>query len=373
LSFSTLEELLHNNSILKEKNQFFDEAADKNAGMDQQPKTKNDVLLEMFGGRMVGGALSQLASYSELFMKMTESVFLLDRNSLRVLECNPAANRLLKTTEDSILGQELPTLLQLSEETAKEALVFALNKFQKKEEVNDYQLQQELELKTTAGEILYFDVSATRLKILDYIEVIQFIARDVTEVKKAQRELQEMNEALRNLSTTDEMTGLRNYRYFKEVISTVHHQASHFHQEYGVIFIDVDHFKKFNDRNGHPAGDGVLRKVAAILKECARPQDFPARYGGEEFVVLCRNSSLTEVQARAEVIRQKIASTVFEFGEYQPLGIVSASIGVAGYPTDAASPEEVLNHADQALYVSKEAGRNRVTNFLDLPKQRKVA
>jgi diguanylate cyclase (GGDEF)-like protein/PAS domain S-box-containing protein len=365
--------IIKQNQCIDEKNQFFDESADKNIGMDNQPKTKNDVLLEMFGGRMVGGALSQLASYSELFMKMTESVFLLDRHSLRVLECNPAACRLLKTTEEEILGRELPGLIHLQEATAKEALEFSLHKFQKKEEVNDYHFQQELELKNAQGEILYFEVSATRLKILDYIEVIQFIARDVTEVKKAQRELQELNEALRNLSTTDEMTGLRNYRYFKEVIATVHHQAQNFHHEYGVIFIDVDHFKKFNDRNGHPAGDEVLRKVSAILKECSRPQDFPARYGGEEFVVLCRNSSLEETEIRAEIIRKKIESTVFPFGEFQPLGKVSASIGVAVYPTDSSSPEEVLNHADQALYVSKEAGRNRVTNFLTLKNQRKAA
>ena len=341
--------------------------------MENQPKTKDDVLLEMFGGRMVGGALSQLASYSELFLKMAEAVFLLDRHSLRVLECNPAACNLLKKSEEEILGRELPGIFHAHEETSREALQFALQKFQKEIEGSDYRLEQALELKNADGAHLDYEVSATRLKILDYVEVIQLIARDVTEVKKAQRDLLEMNEALRHLSTTDEMTGLRNYRYFKEVLATVHHQAQNFRHEYGVIFLDVDHFKKFNDRNGHPAGDEVLRKMASILKECSRPQDFPARYGGEEFVVLCRNSGLDETLARAEVIRKKIETTLFPFGEFQPLGKVSASIGVANFPLDGTSPEEVLNHADQALYVSKEEGRNRVTHFLTLKNKRKIA
>jgi diguanylate cyclase (GGDEF)-like protein len=211
------------------------------------------------------------------------------------------------------------------------------------------------------GDEFVFEISATPLKILDYIEVIQFIARDVTEIKKAERELREMNEALTRLSTTDEMTGLRNYRYFKEVLASVHHQAANFKNEYGVIFIDVDHFKKFNDQNGHPAGDEVLRTVARILKECARSQDTPARYGGEEFVVLCRNSGPAETQHQAEVIREKIAATVFPHGEKQPLGFVSVSIGVASYPKQGLGFEAVLENADQALYQSKQGGRNRVT------------
>jgi diguanylate cyclase (GGDEF)-like protein len=185
-----------------------------------------------------------------------------------------------------------------------------------------------------------------------------------------------MNEALTRLSTTDEMTNLRNYRYFKEVLASVHHQAQNFGHEYGVIFIDVDHFKKFNDRNGHPAGDEVLRGVARALKETARSQDLPARYGGEEFVVLCRNSGAAETKLQADVIRAKIESIAFPFGEFQPLGRVTVSIGVATFPAAAKAPEEVLQFADQALYFSKEAGRNCVTAFLDLTleqKHKKVA
>ena len=327
--------------------------------MDSSSSGKKDMLLELFEGRMVGGTLSQLANYSDLFRRMSEAVFLLDRSSFRVLECNEAAMNLLSLSEAEILGVELPKLLK-SEGFLSSKLSQGLT-------------QSELIYHNERGDEFVFDISANALKILDYIEVIQFIARDVTAVKKAERELQEMNSVLTTLSTTDEMTGLKNYRYFKEVLASVHHQAISFQHEYGIIFIDVDHFKKFNDRNGHPAGDEVLRMVARVLKDCSRSQDLPARYGGEEFVILCRNSNTLETKLQAEVVRSKIENTLFPFGEFQPLGKVSVSIGVSAFPVSGKTYETVLENADQALYVSKEQGRNRVTAHSDLQDKAKKA
>lgn len=322
-------------------------------------KDKTDLLHEISGGRLVGGALSQLANYSELFSRMSEGVFLLDRNSYRIMECNPAACALLGLSEDEVLGKELSEVMQLNPHE-ESVLGTALGKFQTQ---SKYRFEHELEWHNQKGNIFSFEVTATSLKILDYIEVIQFIAKDVTEVKRVQRELREMNEVLQKLSTTDAMTGLRNFRYFKEAIAAVHDESQKFKQHYGVIFIDVDHFKKFNDRNGHPAGDEVLKQVAKILKETSRPQDLACRYGGEEFVVLCRNSTQEEAFTQAEVIREKIASHAFPFGEFQPLGKVSASIGVAAYPESGSTFEKVLENSDQALYHSKEGGRNQVTVY----------
>ena len=333
--------------------------------MSRAPKQKDDILHELLGGRYVGGTLSQLANYSDLFQKMSEAVFLIDRHSLRVVECNPSALKLLGLNEAELLGKEIDTVLGDGTDFGK-ALVVNLKKFQKQ---TDYRLTSEFEHRALDGDLRYFDLSAASLKILDYIEVIQLIARDVTEVKKAHRELQEMNEALKNLSTTDAMTGLRNYRYFKEVLASVHHQAVNFKHEYGIIFIDVDHFKKFNDQNGHPAGDEVLRRVAATLKSVQRNQDLSCRYGGEEFVVLCRDSSIQETKKQAEVIRMAIEKTDFPHGEKQPLGRVTISVGVSGFPTSGLTFEDVLKRSDDALYESKQGGRNRVTSVDDLPKK----
>ena len=330
--------------------------------MGANPKEKYDILHELLGGRFVGGTLSQLANYSELFIKMSDAVFLVDRHSLRVLECNPASLSLLKCGETEILGVELPVLLGKEVSTQK-TLTNKLSQFQNKP---DFHFSTEMEYQNAHGDDFFFELDATPLKILDYIEVIQLIVKDVTEVRRARQNLQEMNEALKNLSTTDEMTGLRNYRYLKEVLTSVHHQALNFNQHYGIIFLDVDHFKKFNDRNGHPAGDEVLRRIASILKSVCRAQDLPCRYGGEEFVVLCRGTTHAETLAQAEKLRAAIATSDFPFGAFQPLGRVSASIGVATFPECAATFEEVLKHADEALYQSKELGRNLVTSFLNI-------
>jgi diguanylate cyclase (GGDEF)-like protein/PAS domain S-box-containing protein len=315
--------------------------------MDSSSKPKKDMLHELLEGRIVGGTLSQLANYSDLFKRMSEAVFLVDRNSYRVLECNDAALELLKGSESDVLGFELPVLFK-AENYLRGLLTREFGSL-------------DFVYHNAHGDEMIFEISATPLKILDYIEVIQFIAKDVTEVKKAERDLREMNAALTRLSTTDEMTGLKNYRYFKEVLQSVHHSASHQNEEYGVIFIDVDHFKKFNDRNGHPAGDDVLRQVAAILNSCARSQDLPARYGGEEFVMVCRHSSLEVTSKVAELIRSAIEATPFPFGEHQPLGKVTVSIGVSAFPFVRGGFEAILEAADQALYQSKEKGRNRVS------------
>jgi diguanylate cyclase (GGDEF)-like protein len=141
-----------------------------------------------------------------------------------------------------------------------------------------------------------------------------------------------------------------------------HAKAKRQGSAYSIIFCDVDHFKKYNDRNGHPAGDGVLKQVAAILKKTVREQiDLAARYGGEEFVVMCGNTEANAAVALAERIRAAIAAATFPHGQHQPLGRVSVSVGVATYPAQGKTFSQILQAADAALYQSKAAGRDRVS------------
>ena len=124
--------------------------------------------------------------------------------------------------------------------------------------------------------------------------------------------------------------------------------------------IDVDHFKKYNDKHGHPAGDEVLRQVARLLVEGRRVNDFCARYGGEEFgVVLVDTPKLTAAQV-ADKLRQRIAEFPFVNAGTQPQGMLTVSIGVASFPDDAGDPEALVRSADAALYRAKAGGRDCV-------------
>tara|TARA_B100001094_G_C17463088_1_gene453763 strand:- start:67 stop:483 length:417 start_codon:yes stop_codon:yes gene_type:complete len=127
--------------------------------------------------------------------------------------------------------------------------------------------------------------------------------------------------------------------------------------------IDVDHFKHYNDTNGHQPGDVALINISNILSKNVRDTDLLARYGGEEFVVLLLDTTKEAGLKVAENLRSAVENADFEFGATQPLGFVSVSLGVSSWPDDADAPDRVLECADKALYEAKGLGRNQVVGF----------
>jgi diguanylate cyclase (GGDEF)-like protein len=125
------------------------------------------------------------------------------------------------------------------------------------------------------------------------------------------------------------------------------------------MMIDVDHFKRFNDTFGHDAGDAVLKSVAQALNAGMRRGDITCRYGGEEFTIFAPGAALADGERRADALRQAIASLSLVHNG-RPLGTITASFGVAAFPLHGATPAEVLQAADEALFRAKKAGRNRV-------------
>ncbi len=164
--------------------------------------------------------------------------------------------------------------------------------------------------------------------------------------------------ALQGMASTDARTGLLNSRAFDEVLEK---ELAAWRQgdEHAVLMIDVDHFKRFNDDYGHPAGDEALRSFASILRSCLREHDIAARYGGEEFVVLLPSTSATDGRAVAERIRQRVETTIIGLSP-GITGRITVSIGLAAVPEDGSTRIDVLRTADAALYHAKQAGRNRV-------------
>jgi diguanylate cyclase (GGDEF)-like protein len=124
--------------------------------------------------------------------------------------------------------------------------------------------------------------------------------------------------------------------------------------------IDIDHFKSYNDRHGHPKGDELLIKVAELVKEGLRKTDIAARYGGEEFAVILPETGKEGARLVAERLRKNVESYPFPGRESQPLGRLTLSVGVATYPEDADSVMRLVAKADENLYKAKDGGRNRV-------------
>ncbi len=169
---------------------------------------------------------------------------------------------------------------------------------------------------------------------------------------------------LRELATRDGLTGLWNRRAFLDRLAAELSRARRYPTSVALILADVDHFKRINDRYGHPAGDEVLRVVAATLRSMGRETDLVARYGGEEFAVLLPNTDEAGARALAERIRSALEETEIPWEDATIR--VTASLGISVTQDGQDPPDNLISQADQALYAAKETGRNRVVLFSDI-------
>jgi diguanylate cyclase (GGDEF)-like protein len=182
-----------------------------------------------------------------------------------------------------------------------------------------------------------------------------------TRVAARTEELRLLNAKLEVLSATDAMTGLANRRRFDEVLNSEWRRAQRAGQPIAVGLLDVDWFKKYNDRYGHLAGDECLRHVAQVLAAgMGRAGDLAARYGGEEFAFIALGADGESALAMARKICDSLAASGWRH-EASEFGIVTASGGVACFvPDDDSSPQALMKAADEALYLAKAQGRNKV-------------
>ena len=175
----------------------------------------------------------------------------------------------------------------------------------------------------------------------------------------------DLKQALRELSEqviTDPLTRLNNRRYLWDFLGRDLIRARRAVLPVAAILFDIDHFKRFNDTWGHEAGDRVLKSVADVIRQNVRGSDIACRYGGEEFVVILSETTRTVAVQRAETIRHDIEQMQLTLGD-RPLDRVTASFGIALYPTHADNAEALVRAADNALYQAKDGGRNRVQVF----------
>jgi diguanylate cyclase (GGDEF)-like protein len=168
---------------------------------------------------------------------------------------------------------------------------------------------------------------------------------------------------IKDRAERDALTGLANRRTLESWVTHALQRCQSYRSPLSVAMIDVDHFKHYNDTNGHQAGDEALKAVARLLAGATRRTDLVARYGGEEFTVVLAGADAEQAMRHAERIRDAVASHRFPNGERQPLGGVTISIGVATFPDSARDLGGLIEAADKALYQAKEQGRNQVARY----------
>lgn len=183
------------------------------------------------------------------------------------------------------------------------------------------------------------------------------ITRQRDELESAHRELQDALRQLGELAVRDDLTGLFNRRQFGETLRTQIAVAQTTGAPFGVLLIDIDHFKEVNDSFGHLSGDDILRSFSQIAQRCLRKTDFIARYGGEEFIILLPNTEKDTLMECAERVRNFVGSIAFD--KICAGMRITISLGASHY-RHGESPEDLLSRVDEALYMAKDQGRNRV-------------
>jgi len=177
-----------------------------------------------------------------------------------------------------------------------------------------------------------------------------------------ERELSDANDRLKAMARTDVLTGLDNRRHLEQELRDLWKHAQRLHEPFSLVMCDIDHFKRVNDTYGHQAGDAVLKQFAELLKGAARDIDHVGRYGGEEFVLLLPGTVLDAGVTFAERLRRRVEAHTFTYdgGTLRP----TMSAGVAAWPHPRVTNTDLLlKAADDALYVAKETGRNRIVRF----------
>ncbi len=193
-------------------------------------------------------------------------------------------------------------------------------------------------------------------------------AQMVLELKQAKQnaeqlamELKMANDSLRELAFRDGLTGLYNHRYFQEVLESELERAKRYNHPLSLLLIDIDFFKKVNDRYGHPAGDQVLQEVSNTMVKLVRRCDMVARYGGEEFAIILPETGLTSAKVLAQRVRRGIEQMEINYNDQMLSITISCGIACSDSSKDrSVTRNKLIENSDQALYRAKKNGRNRV-------------
>ncbi|MBW4576423.1 MAG: diguanylate cyclase [Aphanothece sp. CMT-3BRIN-NPC111] len=230
-----------------------------------------------------------------------------------------------------------------------------------------HELNQRLKLEIIERQQAQASLEASKAELQLLLKIIKEEKTDLEIILETAVEHADFIEALLHTETIrDQQTGLFNRRYLEQSLTREIKRANNNQQFLGIIMLDIDHFKQFNDNFGHEAGDLVLLKISQFIQKNIRSLDIVCRYGGEELTLIMPEASLEVTTARAEQLRQGVKQLQLDYGG-QFLGQIAISLGVACFPDHGKTGTEVMQAADAALYLAKTQGRDRVCSAASLP------
>ena len=304
---------------------------------------------------------------SHLIEKMSDGVLVLDAQG-RIVDINPSLVRFLEDETMSILGKDISELFTAWNEDPSRLL-------------NGSETRTELRLPNKSSR--YLDLRVTPL--YDENQSLSghlIIFRDVTERKEVEKDLRFamdrlqsqlienrlLQDQLREQAIRDPLTNLFNRRYLEETLDRELARAMREVYPLCIVMMDIDHFKKVNDTYGHEAGDLILKTLADTVTSQSRQGDFVCRFGGEEFVLVMPNITIDVAKDRVKSLHRYISSLHITFGRYSLK--ITLSMGISWYPRHGENKKTLLRAADRALYVAKNAGRNRVAVYREVEKEK---
>ena len=296
--------------------------------------------------KLIAKRFQNISKYFESILQdSTDIIFTLDTEGF-ILKFNRGAQMHFGYTQEEIVGKPL-THLFVNEADHQKILSNVL--------LTGKTVNEEIPLKTSSGKVILVNLSMSEMKN-DNNQIIGLVgtAKDITEKKELEMELLKEKELLSKLVITDSLTGLYNSRHFYEQIRR---ELSRLRRNPGrkltIVMLDIDHFKKLNDTEGHQMGDHTLRSLSNVIRVCIRKDiDTAYRYGGDEFILLLPDTD----KHQARVVTDRIQK---QYGSFR-FGVTSLSMGIA----EALAGEDdtsIMHRADEALYTSKREGRARIT------------
>jgi diguanylate cyclase (GGDEF)-like protein/PAS domain S-box-containing protein len=289
--------------------------------------------------------------YRRLFEAAQDGILLLDAETGMITDVNPFLIDMLGYTREEFVEKKLWEVGAFKDVEASQEAFEALQK-------NEYIRYEDLPLRGKDGQLVEVEF-VSNVYLVGGEKVIQCNIRDITERVQAQNALLKSEALLREQSVRDHLTGVFNRRYMEETLDRELLRASRKGLPLGIIMLDVDNFKRFNDAYGHTAGDAVLRELGNLLLGHVRGEDIASRYGGDEFIIVLPDASPEVTIERAERLCEHARYLNIQFDGHA-LETVTLSLGVAFFPEDGIKSDTLLKAVDVALYRAKNEGRDRV-------------